>query len=305
MTTVLLYFWLVSINANSSNNKDNEKQSVASELLTQLNEMFRTDYAKFKQVSLPSIGNTVFILNGSVFSMHQQEPGGQEHVVSVEIEPVVYTNIKSICHIPITIWMKTHQCFADTKDAGFETVKSLVEKLIDAETYEPNSPELRILNNSIHIIDELLITNNFPIRKELVKTYHRKSKVDIERLIITSVEAHLNSIHSALTKLMKLVIPGNQIWAVVTGEHMVENRNSNIQYLSAALGTSGEGDRVFYSTRGYKKDEIFDLIQTHIVDKFVGVELFDDENVMHSDVLGPAMETIIIRWKSKGMIPIV
>jgi hypothetical protein len=86
---------------------------------------------------------------------------------------------------------------------------------------------------------------------------------------------------------------------------MLERKNAYIQYLNAALNSTEEGDKVFYSTHGYLDVEIYNVLRTHIADRMVGKQMFASEDRLHADVLGPSAAIIVDQWTKSGMLPLL
>jgi hypothetical protein len=266
--------------------------------LAALNDRFHQQYAQTKAEAFSLRGNSLVVLNDSIATLYTR--AGQWEA---PFQPLLFNELKSICHLPLTLHMLLSRSVGKAEWQGHEQlaeiaglVQSISADNVGASTFTVPA-ERRILSESTALIAGLGPVPPQDLAERLAR-FLGGMRAQLESLVTVATRASLSSLHRVLSDLLIHAPPGDTVYAVVTGEHIPEKANAYVAYLSAALGTRREGDRVYYSTHAYSLPEVLGLVKGHLADAALGRAAFGDSNRLHADLLGPAAAAFVVEQRA-------
>jgi hypothetical protein len=260
----------------------------AEDNLSRLDNDFRHDYAEAKRQILEKLG-PVIVLNGDLATLYNGSTKVEEHIT-----PALYTLDKTVDHIPLAIYViltnVTGSPFEQGTRKKLTGLQEFVHKAIP-EVKNSTLPGLElsrqqeIIDKSLAFIDEALSAGR--VSEAHLREYTRKMAPLTMQNVDEATAKSLSRIDEIVQKWRK-DLPAdrwNQLYVVVVSGHMPREQNSFMQYFQMLLHQKQEGERIIYFEGAADDKQALDLLVTHILDRRIGIDFYDDPWRMHRDLL--------------------
>ena len=213
-----------------------------------------------------------------------------------------YDTLKEISHLSLSIISQFgNRCDHDLSNQqifDFKLLKSKMYTMSAGILTEPSIPDKIRLNQIIFVNESIKIVQNM-LEKKKFDSSDLRSYVAMAKPILNE-----NIYHAALSQLLDMNdlmknwikkyhdVNWDKIYVLLCNSHMPRDKHIFVQFFQNLLSVGLEGDRLVFAETG--DDEVCrNLLKTHITDKLIGINLFNEPMRMHRDLLADAAEQII------------
>lgn len=258
---------------------------------TDINIKAREFYAKWRERYRDELGPLI-LMKGEDLTLIRSGKRQSTNVI-----PSDYSMLKSIAHIPLAVFALSRDFTGKPlESARVEDLKMWKEVFLSgksdlakwqtrfsAKTYQR---QMDIIDAAATFIDK--VVSDKRVSNKDLREYARKNS----RWVLANVDEAIASQLSAVDKQVKLWRGelSDDEWqktrAIVFGFHMPRKENSAVQYFLCLFRQKEEGERVIYvEGPSYEEDFGIELLATHVIDKQIAIEFFNDKWRMHRDLL--------------------
>lgn len=153
--------------------------------------------------------------------------------------------------------------------------------------------ENQIIDESLKFIDGVLARKG--VSAQQVDAYAKQMSPLVMADVADAAKLELDNIHQYVQKWRKELTPAewNDLHVVVIGAHMERGSNIAMQYFQRLLGEEGEGNRIVFAEGIWDETRARDLLGTHVLDRRLATDFFNDPMRMHRDILSDAASAYV------------
>ncbi|CAF1281468.1 unnamed protein product [Rotaria sp. Silwood1] len=263
-------------------------------LLNNFNNLFLGTYKKASTYFLTTI-DPLIITNADTLTLKHR---GQH--TSININRQLYHNLKTIAHIPLTIYLSVFNVEANSRNFSSD-------ELIKLKSY---LRELRFVRKSLNISDFSSNNEMFQIQFDIIdlsitflRSLIRSKQLNITALnkfchkatnlfninIKHATRAHLDRLHSVIYPIYtKLFNETEQktVQVLIIGSKPPREGFLIKQYFQKLLGGNNvEGKRLLYAENAADEQGALNILGRWLLDANAAQAFFDDETRLHRDLL--------------------
>lgn len=259
------------------------------------NNFFRQSYAKTRQVIIERHAPAIAFVNGGLLFVGKGTKPRWENIT-----PALYTDLKIISHIPLTLYV----ILALEKEGRLSTLKleelknflamvSNLRKNINKRSFVSNDQrkdQFSQTDLALNLANKCLRTNRF-LHQDL-KDFLKKSYPLVQRNILAATIAQLNIAHK-YTKDFYITLSEEekkQLLVVISGPKAARKQHSMTQYFARVLQVKGEGPKIVYAEGVFSRKGVMKTMGNFLLDIEIGESFFGDRWRMHRDLLGDAAQ---------------
>jgi len=270
-----------------------------------LNNFFRKSYAKTRQVMVEKHAPAIAFVNGGLLFVRK---GVKSRWVN--ITPDLYTDLKTISHIPLAVYV----ILAVEKEGKLSTAKltelknllllvNEARKSIKSRSFTSDDQRKAQYTQSdlaLDLINKCLRTNNF-LHRDL-KVFLEKSGPLIQRNVLESTTAQLEVAHKYTKEFYSELSDEEKkkLIVVVSGPKAARDQHAITQYFARVLNVKGEGAKILYAESVFSRKGVMNIMGTFLLDTEVGIAFFGDRWRMHRDLLSDAARYYISTMSFKA-----
>jgi hypothetical protein len=264
-------------------------QPPAADPLIRLNAEFRRDYARARAAMLAAAG-PVIVVDGDRLVLRR----GKERT-AVEAVPAVYDRLKAVAHAPLAAYLLLaggEQGFDDERLDDFRRLRdrtAAVARVLGEYGFSPTQLERqkKLLQETDAVLAAALQQRRFVAERRTAFARHMAPLVLAN--VTDAARAQIDGYQAQVTRWRRQM--SAEEWArlrvVVIGSPMPRRANVAVQYFARLLGEAGEGKRIVYA-ESLDEARGLNLLGTHLLDRKIATDFFDDPRRMDRDLLGDA-----------------
>jgi hypothetical protein len=254
----------------------------------EMNQQFRSAYALARSDKYSTSGPLIIQKEDKLILDYK---GKREEK---NIIPPKYSLLKSVAHIPLTIFVILEDTHGKTiakptlerlnkfKESYLKAAKNLEQWQLPTECQKRQH---LLIAEASRFIDE--VSEDGTVSRNRLMQYTRKAGPLVLENAYEAISAELEAIDIQMRKWQEMV--PEEDWkrlhiAVMSG-HMPREQNSAMLYFQKLLKQKREGRNVIYAEG--KNEELYaiELVSTHMLDEDIAVYFFKDPWRMHRDLL--------------------
>jgi hypothetical protein len=213
-----------------------------------------------------------------------------------------YDILKEISHLSLAILSQFgHRCGRALNEDQITDFKLLLIKMyesigrvyfIDLIPDNLIQDQVVFIGESISLVERLLEKKLFDCYD--LHGYINSSKPILDKNVYAAAKSQLEDLHKLVKSWIAKYtqIDWKRIFILICSAHMPRDQNILSQYFQKLIGIEFEGDQFVYA-EAFDDDVCKGLLKTHITDKEIGVNLFNEGMRMHRDLLADAAAQII------------
>lgn len=300
--------------SNDSGNKESSPHSLTSDstqvatekplAFHEVNQQLLVNYSAAKAELRKKLGALVICMDNSLTLIRD---GKRESIPFIKPH---YTGLKEVAHITLGTFVllvnHTNEELSETTITKLKQYKTAIEKASAAvatdEALEPAEQERQrtLINQTVSFLNQAIESKHVSA-EELQKYARSTSDPDLENAY-AAVASQMASMDKTMARWRKEMTPHewNNMYVFIATLHMPRQELIAYQYFAKLLHQSQEGDRVIVgeSPGSMTEEQGIDLILTHILDRQVAIQFFDDPWRMHRDLLSEAGK----KWLSENKL---
>ena len=279
---VLYLYACLSTNANAQSSDDSVRR---------LNGAFREAYANARAKTLRQSGPIILVRGDSLILIN-----GEQRVEGSIVDEA-YHDLKTVAHVPLTIYALLSSCEDGEIDeqliAQLRKVRELMSNASKAfhDRLDDSNLEKRqrsMLQACMDFVDRVLDSQRHS-RADLLKLT-TSSVRQIQENLEAAAKYQIDNYHQQVLEWRKSL--SDEQWArlhiLIPGSPMARRDSLAVQYFAKLLGERGESRRIVYAESLFAESQAMNRLGTHFFDTQIGVDFFSDRWRMHRDVLGTA-----------------
>jgi hypothetical protein len=213
-----------------------------------------------------------------------------------------YEILKEISHLSLSIISQFgNRCgksLSDEQVADFRLLLSQMYGSFETVYTSPLIPnelkgdQIVFINESIKVVENLLDKLKFDC--DLMKNYVRNVRPILDKNMYAASLSQLTNLHDLVRSWIDKYpqVDWKSIYILQCSAHMPREKNILAQYFQKLMGIEYEGEQFVYAETG-DETACRNLLKTHITDRTLGVNLFNEPMRMHRDLLADAAEKIV------------
>ncbi len=269
-----------------------------------VNEQLLKNYTLAKDEIRAGLG-PIIVCSGNSIALHKGK-----NIESVVIIKPRYTGLKEVAHITLG----TFVLLINHTDENLSTAQ--IDKL---KTYKTGIEQAA---SGLEKNEGLAPTDN-PMQEELIKKTlaflgtvieaKRVSHVDLQKYVRSCATPDMHNAYEAAGTQIEAMDKAVSEWhkamtadewknlyvVIMTG-HMPRQQLLAFQYFSKLLNQPQEGDRIIVAEGLSEEQQALDLLVTHILDRKIAIEFFQDPWRMHRDLLSDGAKEYLEKHKMQG-----
>ena len=261
------------------------------ELLEPWNEMnlqFRSAYALARSDKYSTAGPLIIQKEDKLILDYN---GKREEV---NVIPPKYTLLKSVAHIPLTIFVILEDAHSKPlSQAALSRLKTFRESYLKAAqnldrwklTDDCLDRQNLLISESSEFIDQIIKSGS--ISDARLMQFTRRTGALVLENAYEAISFELSAIDKQMKKWQQEIPAADwkRLHIAVMSGHMPREQNSAMMYFQRLLKEKREGQSVIYGEG--KNEELYaiELVSTHMLDKEIAVYFFKDPWRMHRDLL--------------------
>ncbi|RNA07945.1 hypothetical protein BpHYR1_002165 [Brachionus plicatilis] len=277
-------------------------------LFEDINQINLNLYAKSKQLDFNNL--TYLMINGDSPSLYIN--GTLVDYQFNMTKNTTYEALKEISHLSLSIISQFgNRCnhkLSDDQISDFELLKTKMYTMFAGILTDSLIPDhlrldqIKFVKESIKIVENMLEKEKFDCAD--LGSYAAVSKPILDENIYQAALSQLMDLDGLMRNWLQKYnfVNWDKIYVLLCSSHMPKNKHIFVQYFQNLLSVGFEGDRLVYAETS--DDEVCrDLLKTHITDKLIGTNLFNEPMRMHRDLLADAAAQIIPQMNSVSPLP--
>lgn len=260
----------------------------------EVNQQLLTNYSLAKQELHKKLGPLVLCMDSSLTLINGKK---REKIPFIKQH---YTGLKEVAHITLGTFVllvnHTDENLSDDSLAKLREYKSSIEKASpEVSTTEglvasDDARQKALITKTLTFLDKVIKEKR--VTAAALQSYVRSTSVpDLENAYI-AVASQMTSMDKAMAKWRKELTQQewDNMYVFIATAHMPRQQLIAYQYFAKLLHQSQEGDRVIVGENPgtTTEEQGIDLVLTHILDRKIAVQFFNDPWRMHRDLLSDA-----------------
>ncbi len=211
-----------------------------------------------------------------------------------------YTGLKEVSHITLGTFVllvnHTDEKISDATISKLKEYKAGIEKaspqVSTNEGLEPSDDarQKTLITQTLTFLDKTIKDRH--VSADELQAYVRATSVPDLENAYEAVASQMNSMDKTMAKWHKELTPDewNKLYVFIATAHMPRQQLIAYQYFAKLLNQSEEGDRVIVGENPgtTTEEQGIDLVLTHILDRKIAIQFFNDPWRMHRDLLSDA-----------------
>lgn len=307
MKSIYLLVAATAILAMPPANASELQQSIDKPLaFNEVNQQLRRNYASAKTEIRQNLKAIVICMDNSLTLVR-----GDKRESIPFIKPH-YTGLKEVAHITLGTFVllvnHTDEQLSDSTIAKLKEYKSAIEKasplVPSEEALEPaDQPRQKALIQQTLDFLSKTIAEKRVTAQGLRDFVHSTSVPDLENAY-DAVASQMVSMDEAMTKFRSEMTADQwkNMYVFIATMHMPRQQLIAYQYFAKLLNQKQEGDRIIVgeSPGNMTEEQGIDLVLTHILDRQIAIQFFNDPWRMHRDLLSDAGKKWLKNHKLKA-----
>jgi len=225
-----------------------------------------------------------------------------------------YTGLKEVSHITLGTFVllinHTDETLGDKTISKLQAYKAGIEKaapkVTSDEGLEPNDEarQKELIAETLAFLSKVIIDKH--VSADQLQAFVRKTSVPDLDNAYEAAGSQLNAMDKAMSKWHKEMSSDewNQLYVFIATAHMPRQQLLAYQYFAKLLNQSEEGHRVIVGENPgtTTEEQAFDLIATHILDRKMASNFFNDPWRMHRDLLSDAAKSWLEKHKLEAAL---
>lgn len=294
----------LALNPVTSVNADDSKSSSEKPLaFSEVNQQLLRNYSAAKDELHEKLGAIVLCMDSSLTLIRGKK---RETIPFIKSH---YTGLKEVAHITLGTFVllvnHTNENLNEKTIAKLQEYKSAIEKAAPEikvnEGLEPGDYEQQqaLIKQTVAFLGKTIKDKR--VSSNDLESYVRSTaKPDLENAY-EAVASQLSSMDAAMTKFRKEMTPEEwkSMYVFIATAHMPRQELLAYQYFAKLLNQSQEGDRIIVGENPgtTTEEQGIDLVLTHILDKQIAIQFFNDPWRMHRDLLSDAAKKWLTEHK--------
>lgn len=260
----------------------------------EVNQQLLRNYSAAKEELHEKLGAIVLCMSNSLTLIR-----GKKRETITFIKPH-YTGLKEVAHITLGTFVllvnHTDEDLSEKTISKLQEYKSAIETALPAvptnEGLEPGDETRQnaLIEQTVAFLSKVI--KDKKVSAAELRTYvHSTSEPDLENASI-AVASQMHSMDKIMAKWRKEMTKEewNNMYVFIATAHMPRQELIAYQYFAKLLNQSQEGDRVVVGENPETETEQqgIDLLLTHILDRQIAIQFFNDPWRMHRDLLSDA-----------------
>ncbi|MFO0843640.1 MAG: hypothetical protein U0797_14795 [Gemmataceae bacterium] len=282
-------FLLVTVPGDGRDSGDEASREKAAKVLQGVNLAARAPYSAAREYLVARNGPVV-LWNGDEIVLRYGSVREARQVM-----PAVYHDLKTVGHVVLGL-----DALLSPHGDG---------KLDDRRVFEVKSHRALISRIKIAIRHRGLSSQQVERQQKILQAVEdyldgvlREEKAEVKQLhtVLRSLlspldennkeaaRAQIDSMHARMTEIKARLSAADwgRLTAIVLGTQQPRKDNVAVQYFARLFGVPGEGRRIVYAEGIFDEAKALQLLGTKLIDRHVGIDLFDDPERMNRDLLG-------------------
>ncbi len=211
-----------------------------------------------------------------------------------------YTGLKEVSHITLGTFVllvnHVDETISDKSISKLKEYKSAIEKaspeVSKNEGLEPSDDARQeaLIAKTLAFLDKTIKAKR--VSADELQSYVRATSVPDLENAYEAVASQLTSMDKTMAKWRKEMTPDqwSKLYVFIATAHMPRQELLAYQYFAKLLNQSQEGDRIIVgeNPETTTEEQGIDLLLTHILDRKVAIQFFNDPWRMHRDLLSDA-----------------
>lgn len=260
----------------------------------EVNQLLMKNYGLAKDELHERLGPIVLCMDNSLTLINGKH---REKIPFIKLH---YTGLKEVSHITLGTFVllvnHTDENLSDKTIARLNEYKSGIEKASSqVSTNEGLKPEdearqKALISTTLAFLERSIKEKR--VSADELQVYVRATSVPDLENADEAVASQMTSMDKAMAKWRKELTPEewNKLYIFIATAHMPRQQLIAFQYFAKLLNQTQEGDRVIVGENPgtTTEEQGIDLVLTHILDRKVAVQFFNDPWRMHRDLLSDA-----------------
>lgn len=269
-----------------------------------VNEQLLKNYTLAKDEIRAGLG-PIIVCSGNTIALHKGK-----NIASVVVIKPRYTGLKEVAHITLgTFVLLTNHTDDDLSTTQIDKLKTYKTGIEQAASGLEKNEGLAPADNPTQkeLIDKTLTFLGNVIDAK------RVSHADLQKYVRSCASPDMHNAYEAagtqiaamdeaVTKWHKAMTADEwkNLYVVIMTGHMPRQQLLSFQYFSKLLNQPQEGDRIIVAEGLSEEQQAIDLLLTHILDRKIAVEFFQDPWRMHRDLLSDGAKEYLEKNKIQG-----
>ncbi len=260
----------------------------------EVNQQLLRNYSHAKEELHERLGPIVLCMDSSLTLINGK------HREKIPFIKQHYTGLKEVSHITLGTFVllvnHTDENMSDTTIQRLKEYKSGIEKasaqvstnegLVPSDDARQNA----LIAKTLTFLDKCIKDKRVSAGE--LQSYVRATSVPDLENAYEAVASQMASMDKAMAKWRKELSPEewNRLYVFIATAHMPRQQLIAYQYFAKLLNQSQEGDRVIVGENpgATTEEQGIDLVLTHMLDRKIAVQFFNDPWRMHRDLLSDA-----------------
>jgi len=213
-----------------------------------------------------------------------------------------YEILKEISHLSLAIISQFgNRCgksLSDDQVTDFQLQLSKMQGSFETVYTSPLIPnelkgdQIKFINESIKVVQKLLEKLKFDCAD--MQTYVKNIRPILDKNVFAASLSQLTNINELVRSWIDKYpqVDWKSIYILQCSAHMPREKNILAQYFQKLMGIKYEGEQFVYAETG-DETACRNLLKTHITDRTLAVNFFNEPMRMHRDLLSDAAEKIV------------
>lgn len=254
----------------------------------EVNDKFRQIYAETRSRTLKK-SEPIIVVFGDHMVLIDQSRRDSSNFISDK-----FNLLKSVCHIVLATFvaleLDTDQRLSESKLKQIRELESFSKKALSSLDKSGLKGEVldrqrQLINTSLNVMETAL--KDKKVSAIALRDFCRNNRKMIEQNVDESVADQLLAVDYQVKQWRK-ELPKDKwdaLKVVIVSGHMPRERQSNLQYFQKLFKVKREGSRIYYCEGLSEESDGLNLVGTHILDREIAINFFNDEWRMHRDLL--------------------
>jgi len=270
----------------------------------EVNEQLLKNYSQAKEEIRAHLG-PIIVCSGNSIALHKGK-----NIESVVIIKPRYTGLKEVAHITLGTFVllinHTDENLSAEQLEKLKTYKSGIEKakagLAKDEGLDPgdNATQDELIKKTLAFLDQVI--NAKRVSHDRLTNYVRSCAPPDMHNAYEAAGSQIEAMDQAVSKWHKEMTADQwkNLYVVIMTSHMPRQQLLAFQYFAKILNQPEEGDRIIVAEGLSEESQALDLLITHILDRKIAVEFFQDPWRMHRDLLSDGAKKYLQKYQMQG-----
>ena len=284
------HYWIAIIVALTMVSSSLAQPNYSSLSLATLNQSFRQAYANARQQELEEAGPIIIAKGDRLILLHT---GRRINGTNVDVE---YHDLKAVAHAPLALFCILKPSLdRPLNPSKAASLAKFQKALKDAKSeLSTTFPERAVRKRQRRILKRCEAFVATVVEKGMADSAELDQlldslRIDIAQNVAGAARVRIDNYHRQMLAWRDQLTDDQfqQLRVIVPGASMPRKNNLTIAYFAKLFEQEGECEQIVYAESRFQDQEALKLLGTHILDRQIGTQFFDDESRMNRDLLGP------------------